>query len=372
VIDRSDLAPFLPYIVRGVVAIAIAVGFVVGGLTGSLENQSWPLLLLIPLLVCVWPFRVLLIDSTCENCQATLNPREKLTRSPLCEICVRFLAMPVPVLERPDEATDTRENSRREFRWRAAEALRRPRALNDRLAAALTESRLAAGLRIGSPRAEPARIFWTYAAQLRAVPDFSPDDVARLVQALEALTGRGEESLDDPRWFERAGTLMLIRAADADWLRALDDTDHVLVARGEDRIWVEEVSRLRPAELRVKEEVGAGLSIDVARGATVSAKATLERTTQLPPGEPAPIGKATIVVTDRRILLIGDQTLIVNHEEIVALSAPWARICRINYEGNAEPAYVKCRSGLLLCAVINCGIRLRGGRDHAAGSEVVP
>ena len=154
--------------------------------------------------------------------------------------------------------------------------------------------------------------------------------------------------------------MALIRAADADWLRYRVETGDILLTPDEQTVWVERVSRLRPADLKLKEEVGSAVSIDVVKGATVSSKATLERTTQLPPGQPTVIGEATIVVTDRRTMIVGDQTLIINHDEVVGLSAPWARIGRINYARAEEPAYVRCRSGLLLCAVINCGIRLGG------------
>jgi hypothetical protein len=197
-----------------------------------------------------------------------------------------------------------------------------------------------------------------YAARLCGLSDFGPDDFDLLFPAVEAMTGRPPDSLDQPWWFERVGTLALIRAADADWLRSDDDAEGVRLKAGEVKVWVEQVALLRPAELRLKEEVAGGVSVEIGRGGTVSAKATVERTRQLPPDKPTPIGEAMMVVTDRRTMIIGQQTLIIDHREIVGLGAPWKRICRVNYERDSEPAYVQCRSGLLMCAAINCGIRL--------------
>lgn len=287
---------------------------------GWFANESWlpplPPLALALLLLCLAPFRVLLTESTCENCQQALQWREALTHASLCEICRWFLAAPRPALPGPDETADPRERARREFRCRAAEAIRNPRALDGELVAALANGRETGGIGVGSRHSEPARIFWTYAAQLRALPGFSPDDYDRLLPAVVAMTGRPHDSLDDPRWFERVGTLALIRAADADWLRVEGDTGGVVLKPGEETIWIEHVSLLKPADLRLKEEVNASVSLEI--GATVSAKATLERAT----------------------------------------------VCRINHTRNPEAAYVRCRSGLLLCAAINCGIRMSAGREQ--------
>lgn len=361
-LELPESASLRPFVVRGVLAVAIALLFAVAGMAGWVANQSWWLLLPVALLVCLEPFQVLWNESTCENenCQQTLRWREALTRASLCEICRQFLLPPTAALPQPDETADPRERARREFRCRAAEALRDPRVLDDEQVATLTTSREAAGLPVRSASSEPARMFWTYAAQLRALPDFSPNDLDRLFPAVVAMTGRPHDSLDDPRWFERVGTLALIRAADADWLRAEGDAGGVLLKPEEEKIWIEHVSLLKPAEVRLKEVVSASVSVEI--GATVSAKATLEKTTQLPPGELTPIGEATIVVTDRRTMIIGHEQLIPKHEEIVGLSAPWARVCRINHTQDREAAYVRCRSGLLLCAAINCGIRTSVGR----------
>jgi hypothetical protein len=363
--DRPPVPLAILALVLGLAAIAL--GWF-AGLSGWLETRPW--LVAAPVsggALALIPALRLAQDVRCSNCDADLSWRETLARSPSCWWCRTYTAE-LPALAAPQSANGSRAKACHAYRLLATHAIRSPRELDTDFLAAIEEQRRAAQLRVTSRRlSEPRRIFLTYAAQLLRVPHFQPTDLTLLRDAMTAMTGWKSESLQAPAWFERVHNRALIQAANADHLRSPEEAPAgVCLAPGEAVLWVDSVRRMRPTEqVRLTAMVVSG-SLGFAPGATVSAKATLERTVQLPPGQLNPIGDAYLAVTTRDVKLVGDQTLAIEYDKIIGLAAPWERICRINYRGSEEPTFIEGRSGLLMCAVISSAIRLsRQGIPHA-------
>ena len=334
-----------------------------------LTGRGWLIEIgLIPAIIAFLAF-VLLTEvrrnARCEICEGGLGSRLFLGAT-TCKTCHMYLVDDPRHLPAPETNESPRKNARREYRLLCSQAISDPRNADEALFDSIAGAREASGFGVGKAETETGRTFSTYVASLLRNPELQPADLQLVPRALEAMAGVRAQALEVAQPFDHIGIRLLMRCAREGWLFEHDSLPNVRLQPGEHVVYVDPVECLRPLEQKLVKELGLSGSFGV-RGVAISTKTTLVRTRQLVPGELTSIGDNTLIVTDRQLLIIGQQNYVIEIEDVVAMFG-WNKDCRIHARHQTDAIFVRGRDGELTVAMIEMGIRLARNPEGASGA----
>jgi hypothetical protein len=315
----------------------------------------------------------------CELCDAEVSRRERYTRKSLCWYC-RIYTPPDTALPPLEKANDGRDRASRQYRLAALRAVRDPRTLTIKELRCLAEQRQTWQLadegtqwlfrEVVTERgdSERWRIFRTYAAQLLLQEDFEPADFELLLKVMEAMTGIAPSEFYTLPDLQRLNVRAQLRGFKAGWVcEPADAPSEVWLDHGEQLLWCEAVQWMdRPAQtLTTQEELGATMKFFP--GADISAKATIERSIELPPGPLQVTGDVMLTVTTNEVKLVGDYTgpHFVEYDQLVGVweEKRQSSICVINSRESDRPIVLQGRNGALIVAAVRFGYTLHRRKD---------